>query len=237
MPVLVEVGPGRGRGYVQILDTPGSIVVGRGGRFAPLVGSVGDLIKAHLPPPAATSTTPVTVPVEVPAGGDYADLWVKQLKILAAARGSDKVNGHTVPRTTNADAVQLADWWAQVLVDAVTLATVQGKIIHEVGTTADQFAPVKHDVDQLAKAGKPSDIYAKNADLWKGTNNVAVRAATWGEAPTRWSIVLESTADAIRNLPSTLTKPFEWTWDKLERPLLIGGGVLAGLLLLTAAAK
>ena len=39
VPVLVDVGPGRGRGYVQILDTPGSIVVGRGGRFAPLVGA------------------------------------------------------------------------------------------------------------------------------------------------------------------------------------------------------
>jgi hypothetical protein len=35
MPVMVEVGPGRGRGYVQILDTPGSIVIGRGGRFTP----------------------------------------------------------------------------------------------------------------------------------------------------------------------------------------------------------
>jgi hypothetical protein len=135
----------------------------------------------------------------------YDDLYNSQLKFLKEKRGTDARDqppGHSggtrdIPRTTNADVLQLATYWSN------ELAKVKHVFGHD-GVVA-RWTPVVNDVDKLAKNGKPDEVYAKNNEFWREMQQVAIQIAVADEAPSKWDMVVDSVKDSVKHLPETLT--------------------------------
>ncbi len=184
----------------------------------------------------------------------YDDLYNAQLKLLKQKRGTDSLDQPSgfsgglrdIPRTTNADVLQLATYWATQLSDV--------KEVWGHDAVVARWTPVMADVDKLAKPGKPEDAYAKNNEFWRELQQVAIHVAVSDEAPSKWSMVVDSVKDSIVHLPDTLstaaTKTAEAIGDVahgagkivgevgkglfsgIGAPVLIGAGLL-GLFLIS----
>ena len=134
----------------------------------------------------------------------YDDLYTAQLKLLKAKRGTDALDQpagfsggkRDIPRTTNADVLQLATYWSN------ELAKVKHVFGHD-GVVA-RWTPVIADVDKLAKPGRPDDVYAKNNEFWRELQEVAIQIAVSDEAPSKWDMVVDSVKDSIVHLPQNL---------------------------------
>ncbi len=134
----------------------------------------------------------------------YDDLFNAQLKLLREKRGADTLDqpagfsggSRPIPRTTNADVLQLATYWANELV----------KVKHVMGHdgVVARWTPVMADVDKLAKAAPPEAVYAKNNEFWRELQEVAVQIAVSDETPSKWDMVVDSVKDSIKHLPQTL---------------------------------
>ena len=135
----------------------------------------------------------------------YDDLYNAQLKLLKTKRGIDARDQppgfsggkRDIPRTTNADVLQLATYWSN------ELAKVKHVFGHD-GVVA-RWTPVIADVDKLAKPGKADEVYAKNNEFWRELQEVAIQIAVSDEAPSRWDMVVDSVKDSVKHLPETLT--------------------------------
>ena len=184
----------------------------------------------------------------------YDDMWNAQRKFLADKRGSDKLPAPTgmggpemiIPRTTNADVLQIATYWTTQLANAKQVMGYKAAV--------DQWHAAIADVDQLAKTGKPDDVYPKNNAFWRTSFEVAVQVAIGAESPSAWELVVESVKDSAAHLPETLenaaseavhviaeaghglgkvvNETAKGLFSGLGTPLLIGGGLL-GLYLVT----
>jgi hypothetical protein len=134
----------------------------------------------------------------------YDDLWIAQRKYLADKRGSDKLPPPSgfqgglmmIPRTTNADVLQIATYWTQALADA--------KKVMGYDSAKQKWQVALADVEKLAKPGKPDDVYPKNNEFWRRSWTVAVQVAIGDESPKKWDLVVESVKESITKLPDTL---------------------------------
>ena len=134
----------------------------------------------------------------------YDDLWSAQKKYLGEKRGSDMLappagfGGGTsaIPRTTNADVLQLATYWTDRLTN----------VKHEMGHDGivKMWQVALADVDKIAKPGKPDAVYTKNNEFWASSWKVAVQVAVSDEAPTKWDMVVDSVKDSVTHLPENL---------------------------------
>ena len=184
----------------------------------------------------------------------YDDLWSAQKKYLAGKRGSDKLppppgfglGPMDIPRSTNADVLQLATYWTHQL-------AVAKQVMGYAGVLAKWHVALA-DVDRLAKTGKPDEVYPKNNEFWRTALEVAIQIAIGDEAPSKWDLFVGSVKDSITHLPETLehagSKTIEVVGEAahatgkvvgeagkgllggLGTPLLIGGGLLGAYLLL-----
>ena len=184
----------------------------------------------------------------------YDDLWRAQRDYLAQRRGFDQpppppafgMAGLKIPRSTNADVLQLAAYWDKELANARQVMGYQGAVA--------KWRAAMADVERYAKTGKPDDVYPKNNELWHTLNDVSIQIAIGDEAPTKFDLAVESLKDSVTHLPDTLShaasKGVELVADAahaaghvvneagkgllggLGTPLLIGGGLL-GVYLLT----
>ena len=184
----------------------------------------------------------------------FDDLWNAQRAFLAEMRGSDKVAppaGFTgadmvVPRSTNQDVLQLATYWSDQLVKAKQVMGYAGVVA--------KWKPVVDDVDQVAKPGKPEDVYPKNNEFWRRSFDVAVQVALGDESPSTWDMVVGSVKDSATHLPANVEAGLEkgaeaiasvghkvgeivgevgkGLLSELGAPVLVGAGLL-GLYLVT----
>lgn len=181
----------------------------------------------------------------------YDDMWTAQRNYLADKRGADKVqppggSEMNIPRSTNADVLQIATYWTTQLANAKQVMGYQSAV--------DKWHAAIADVDQLAKTGKPDDVYPKNDELWRTSFDVAVQVAIGAEAPSSWDLFVGALKDSVTHLPETLesvgSKAVDVVADAaqavghvagaagkglfsgLGTPLLIGGGLL-GVYLIT----
>jgi hypothetical protein len=184
----------------------------------------------------------------------FDDLWNAQREFLAQKRGSDMVPPPTgfgggpmvVPRTTNQDVLQLATYWTDQLSKAKQVMGYAG--------VAARWKTAVDDVDQLAKPGKPDDVYSKNNELWRRSLEVAIQIAIADEAPSTWDMVVDSVKDSVTHLPQNLESGLEKGADAIASaghkvgqvvgevgkglvsavgaPVLVGAGLL-GLYLVT----
>ena len=134
----------------------------------------------------------------------YDDLFTAQLALLKTKRGFDTFDQpagfsggpRPIPRTTNSDVLQLATYWTTEL-------TKVKQVFGHNGVVA-RWTPVLADVDKLAKLGKPDDVYAKNNELWRELQEVAIQIAVSDEAPSTWAMVVDSAKTSVTHLPENL---------------------------------
>jgi hypothetical protein len=134
----------------------------------------------------------------------FDDMWNAQRKFLADKRGSDKLpppagmggGDVLIPRSTNADVLQLATYWTTQLANA--------KQVMGYKTAVDKWHAAIADVDHLAKGSKPDAVYAKNNEFWRTSFDVAVQVAIGDESPSKWDLLVESVKDSASHLPDTL---------------------------------
>lgn len=134
----------------------------------------------------------------------YDGLWEAQRKYLADRRGFDWLppppgfggSELDIPRSTNADVLQLATYWTHALANTRHLMGYDG--------VAAKWRVALADVNRLAKTGKPDDVYPMNNELWRAALRVAIQVAVTDEAPSKWSMIVDSVTESISHLPQTL---------------------------------
>jgi hypothetical protein len=153
-----------------------------------------------------------------------------------------------VPRTTNAEAVGIADYWTKQL-QAFIVKTVLGDTTNSMGLDGQskRWSAVLDDIEHLARAGKPDEVYAKNHELWREALGLATNLSVWGEVPSPYDLQQQAIDQAWADLPDRLAKATgavaraignvaheagAGLLSPLAKPLLIGGGVALGLILL-----
>jgi hypothetical protein len=184
----------------------------------------------------------------------YDDLWRAQRDYLAQLRGYDQpepppgmgLRGLKIPRTTNADVLQLADYWGKELAKAKQVMGYKAAV--------EKWRTAMIDVDRYAKTGEPDEMYPKNNELWHTLSDVSIQIAIGDEAPSKWDMAVDSLKYSVTHLPDTLEhaaqKSVDFVADAahaaghivneagkglfggLGTPLLSGGGLL-GVYLLT----
>jgi hypothetical protein len=131
-------------------------------------------------------------------------LWMAQKKYLEKKRGADRFDpppgfpgvAYPIPRSTNADVLQLATYWTKTLADMRELMGYDG--------VKQRWEAALADVDKLAKTGKPDDVYPRNNEFWRTSWQVAVQAAVSKEAPTKWDLFVDMVKDTFTSLPSDI---------------------------------
>jgi hypothetical protein len=205
--------------------------------WAALLAEVGTHLARNAGPSGAVPFGPFA------SVATYDDLYLAEYKLLRDQRGADTLAPPTgsggitkpIPRTTNADVLQLASYWGTQLGAA--------KRIMGTDTITAKWHAAMSDVDQLAKPGKAGDVYAKNNEFWRTLGDVAIHVAVAVEAPSTWGLVVDSVKDSVSHLPETLGHAAgttvhaaesvgEGLLGLLKKPLYLGAG-LVGLYLLT----
>ena len=178
----------------------------------------------------------------------YDDLWRAQRDFLAQKRGFDQpdpppgmgLRGLKIPRSTNADVLQLAAYWGKELANAKQVMGYKAAV--------EKWRTAMVDVDRYAKSGKPDEVYPKNNELWHVLNDVSIQIAIGDEAPSKFDMAVDSLKYSVTHLPDTLSHAASKSVDfvagaahaaghivneagkglfgGLGTPLLIGGGLL-----------
>ena len=188
-------------------------------------------------------------------------MWDAQRAELAKARGfdlRDALPGEAsqpmeVPRTTNADVLRLAAYWGEALVQ-IPVKGMVGGVSHPMELDSEQarWQAASADVDKHAKSGKPDDVYPKNHDLWRATRSLATTLGVLGVVPSPYELTVDATKPAVSDLSGRIANAAETVahaigniaheagaglLSGLGKPLLIGGGVLLGLVLLLRSGR
>jgi hypothetical protein len=178
-----------------------------------------------------------------PDAHDSVDIYLAEFKLLGSQRGADTLKPPSgfgglekpIPRSTNADVLQLAPYWGAQLGAAKRIMGTDAM------TAIWQSAMV--DVDKLAKTGKPTDLYPKNNEFWRSVGEVAAHVAAAATMPTSWDIAKDTASHLPETLEHAAGKAAEVIADAghvvkegvlaaLKKPLYIGAG-LVGLYFLT----
>ncbi|MFT3697694.1 MAG: hypothetical protein QM831_31435 [Kofleriaceae bacterium] len=161
-----------------------------------------------------------------PEAKTHDDIYLAQYKFLREHRGEDTlaaptgVNGFPkpIPRTTNADILQLSSYWQQQL----------DRSPRVFGTDSIVAAWQRAMTDVLAaKAAPPDAVYAKNNEFWRTLGQTEVHIAAAKEVPTSWDIAKASLAFGVTNLPHTLATTASKAEDALSTVVHGAAGVVA----------
>jgi hypothetical protein len=167
----------------------------------------------------------------------YDELWQAQKTALAKLRGADvrepgpRVTGSrtTVPRTTNADILQLATYWTSALAQVEIKRREMGphgpQALQQAGLDGEirRWRTALADVDTYAATGDPAAVYAKNDAFWRASASLSVTLAAIDEAPPPFEMLLDThilRPGEPRNRYRNATYPGEGTneslWDKVH---------------------
>ena len=149
-----------------------------------------------------------------------------------------------IPRSTNGEVILLAEYWAKQLAAA---KSVMGR-----DAVVKSWAETIADVNTIARAGDPAVTYPKNNAFWRYLRRTAVYVALANEAPSQMDLALDALKDSIRHLPENAAtfvgslahgagrvanEVGRGVFAGVGTPLLIGGGALAALILLTRSKR
>ncbi|HEX7836721.1 MAG TPA: hypothetical protein VF469_04610 [Kofleriaceae bacterium] len=160
------------------------------------------------------------------------ELWQAQKTALAKLRGADVrapppevIGGRiAIPRTTNADVLQLATYWTHVLAEAELkrreMTPSSPHALHTGGLDGElrRWRAVLADVDTYATARDPAAIYPKNEEFWRASASVSATIAVIDEAPPPFGMRLDTLVQQPNTERRNATYPgegsFETMWDK-----------------------
>jgi hypothetical protein len=202
------------------------------------------LAEVSAPPPEHRTTAVVDEKLHL-AAFSYDELWQAQKTALAKLRGADarepgpKVMGSrmTVPRTTNADILQLATYWtsafAQVEIKRREMGPHGPQALHQAGLDGEirRWRAALADVDTYAASGDPAAVYAKNEAFWRASASLSVTISVIDEAPPPFEMLLDTIIQRPgehRNRYRNATYPGEGTnesmWDKVHNDFVEARG-------------
>jgi hypothetical protein len=199
--------------------------------------------------PAHRNTAVVDERLRV-AAFSYDELWQTQKTALAKVRGADVrdaavgvMGGRmTIPRTVNADILQLATYWtrslAQVDEKRREMGTHGADALHAAGLDGElrRWREALHDVDNYATTGDPAATYPKNEAFWRATSSVSITVAVIDDAPPPFEMLTDTVVQRLpvqqlpaqRNLYRNATYPGEGTnesmWDKVHNDFVEARG-------------
>lgn len=175
----------------------------------------------------------------------FDDLYIEQFKYLRDLRGFDKASAdassgeRVIPRTTNGDVVALADYWSKQLANAPHVMGHDG--------VAKEWQATVADIDQIARKGDGTTIYAKNGAFWRTLQRTAIQVAVANEAPTKLDLAKDAIKASVAHLPESIEQAVtgaahavgsvaqaagKGLFQGFGTPLLVGAGLL-GLFLVT----
>jgi len=166
------------------------------------------------------------------AADSYEKLWRIQKATLFELRGIDVHDPSAtatsprriVPRTTNADILQLAMFWTMAL---IKVESRRRALAHDVVETLGfdgikrRWDAVLADVETYARTGDPRDAYPKNHEFWRTTAAVSVTISSIDNLPLSLDFAVSRGTAVHRNARSlTLGEPtFDKTWTALHDQL------------------
>jgi len=186
----------------------------------------------------------------------FEDLFNAQHKHLSELRGSDKLDpppglgGGTriIPRTTNSDVIQLADYWTK------QLKSVKRVFGHK--AVEDRWYQAVGHVNFLARAGNPDAAYPNNNVFWRALQNTAFHVSAADELPSDTEMFFQALNESIHSLPDRVkagaqaiaggagavaegagkivNQAAKGLFSGFGLPLLIGAGVVVGGVILLA---
>jgi hypothetical protein len=151
-----------------------------------------------------------------------------------------------VPRTHNVEIAELAEDWSAAWKKLEGRRGVLGSIPGEelgLDTLKKRWQQVMNDVGELAEHGPSDDVYPKNHEFWRETFELAQTLDLYNEVPSRFEIMFDtakSLPDRLANVVGQVAhavgdiahKAGEGVSAGLGKPILIGGGVILGGILL-----
>lgn len=189
----------------------------------------------------------------------FDELFAAQRDYLRDLRGSDVLDAgpgmgggkKPIPRATNADVIVLADYWTKQL--------ARVKRVFGAEAAEQRWKAALVDVDGLARKGEPTAVYPKNNAFWRVLGQTATQVAVAEEAPNQTDLMLDALKASLGDLPHKLkagvdalasgasdiagtlahgvghitNEAAKGLFDGFGVPLLIGGGALVALFLLT----
>ena len=171
---------------------------------------------------------------------DHVTLWLELKRAYAELRGADAgPNRKLVPRTTNADVMQLAERWTE------ELRKTHGKGHYDRART--RWQACLDEVAGNARGKDPDAAYAENPRFWQEhTRRLAVHLESVKGLPSRWDLAVQSVKESFAELPQRIGDAGRGTRDAaraaargagslldfLAKPLVIAGLVLGGAVIL-----
>ncbi|MCB9830278.1 MAG: hypothetical protein H6806_11030 [Planctomycetes bacterium] len=182
---------------------------------------------------------------------DVVEMQAALRRYLADKRGFDLApsTGRKIPRTLNADVLQLAAFWSRAIAGA-------RKDVFGVTGAQRRWQAQAARIATLTASADPRAVYADNAGFWNTTSRVALRLQVAAEQPPELTFS-DALAKSIHALPETLSDAAAWVFHAagdlahgigeaagdvaegagdaaarglgpLVKPLLVGAGLLGG---------
>jgi hypothetical protein len=220
------------------------------------------VLLAHLSPRNASATQDRPPVWFAAAAAESLDkLFMAQLKYLEKLHGSDRLDPEPdmrggpmpVPRSTNGEVIQLAEFWSKALNEPKL------KDVNQYETLVAQWNAVQHDIETYARKADPNAVYLKNHAFWRTAMKLSILTASaikWGMSDReRWMAsvaeraqavatqakvvahaiaegVRETAAEAAQGAGKVVNSAARGLLGGIGTPLLIGGGIVAGFFLL-----
>jgi hypothetical protein len=178
--------------------------------------------------------------VEFPEAKTRDDAARMQRDYFSQLRGEDVLPGQAlvtrIPRTTHSDVRQMAAYWSHAMRKVGEHHQADISYRHVV----DRWKAAVADVDRIPLSADPDAVYARNAEFWTALMTIAIQVAVTDEAPSKWTLIKQSTKHSLERLPDTLASVASRLADTaknalayaLAKPLLYLGGGVAGVAVL-----
>lgn len=185
---------------------------------------------------------------------DPLDLWEATRRFFKEKRKvltSTTRHGWTYPETTNGDVRQLAEVWSRVHKQLWRSDLARAK------QHRDEWNEARSKIEISTAGADPTAVFVDNELFWlRWTKRQAIYLSAVRDMPSKWEMVVDSVKDSVKRLPDTLASSAEAVADttgavarkagevasapvrglfgglfgKLGTPLLIGGAVVGGVI-------
>ena len=133
----------------------------------------------------------------VKAQPDHVTQWAQLKRVYVTKRGSDAGrNRKAIPRTTNADIKQLADYWhGEYLQEMIG----RPKALDKDRASRKRWVEAKRTIDRQLAHADPNAVYAVNEWFWQdATSRLAIYLESRKALPSKASLLIESVSETVQ---------------------------------------
>ena len=174
----------------------------------------------------------------VQANGDHGDQWSQLRDQFEEKRGyTSGRNRKKIPRTTNRDVKQLAEWWHRELL--LVIAKYLGRRDFDKASRA-RWLRAKSTIESDLKNADPAAEYPRNEWFWQEASYRLARYLQSRKAvPSNTSLMIDSvseaiqeSADTVKQIAMDVSDAGERAMSKVKVGLIIAGSVIGAAIVL-----